>query len=249
MDRRDFLKGGLAALACLALPKALWAMGADAEVGIAILGDENIRPTSVEQLMWEIRKRTSIKVREAPRIIQPEDQDLYWNPLLVWIGDGPFEPLSEDRRERLSRYLRAGGTLFIDDASMKGDDRFDQCIRDEIARLWPDRPLQRSTNDHTVYRSFYLLEHPYGRLTRQQYLETIEYDDRTPVMYGRNDLFGAFGRDPLGNWLLPIEGPESRREMAFRMGLNLVMYATCSHYKRDQVHTLTIMRRRRWRVQ
>ncbi len=248
LNRRSFIKGSLATLAALLCPKSLWAMGEEAQVAIALLGEENLRPTAVEQLMWEIRKRTSMDVREKPVLIQPESPHLYEYPLLVWIGDGPFEPLSEARRQALSRYLRAGGTLFIDDASLRGDDRFDQGIRSEIAALWPDRPLNRTSNDHTIFRSFYLLEHPYGRMPRQQYLESVEYDDRTPLIYGRNDLFGAMGRDPLGHWLLPMEGSEHQRELAFRMGLNLLMYATCSHYKRDQVHTLAIMRRRRWRV-
>jgi hypothetical protein len=32
------------------------------------------------------------------------------------------------------------------------------------------------------------------------------------------------------------------------MGINLLMYATCLSYKRDQVHVTEILRRRKWRV-
>jgi hypothetical protein len=44
-------------------------------------------------------------------------------------------------------------------------------------------------------------------------------------------------------------GGDRQREMALRMGINLVMYATCLDYKRDQVHVTEILRRRRWTVE
>ena len=42
-------------------------------------------------------------------------------------------------------------------------------------------------------------------------------------------------------------GGERQRELAFRMGVNLVMYSLCLDYKTDQVHVPFIMRRRRWK--
>ncbi len=118
-----------------------------------------------------------------------------------------------------------------------------------LKAIWPDRPLARLSNDHTLYRSFFLLERPFGRIDREPHLWGMDFDDRSPVVYGRNDLFGAFGRDSLGNWLLPVyPGGAAQREMAFRLGINVLMYATCLNYKRDQVHTTAILRRRRWKV-
>jgi hypothetical protein len=42
-----------------------------------------------------------------------------------------------------------------------------------------------------------------------------------------------------------VPGGEHQREMAFRMGVNLCMYALCLDYKDDSVHLETIMNRRR----
>ena len=36
-------------------------------------------------------------------------------------------------------------------------------------------------------------------------------------------------------------------DLAFRIGVNLVMYSLCLDYKTDQVHVPFIMRRRRWK--
>ena len=253
LHRRDLLSLGAAGALAATLPGVAFAIGEDSEVGVGLLthGDGHLaRPQSVEQLMWEVSKRTSIDVRETPGRVGPKDAELFRFPLIVWIGTGDCAPLDEASVQRLGRYLRAGGTLFIDDATPLSDDSFDACVRREVRRLWPDRELERLSNDHTVYRTFFLLDRPYGRVERQQHLEGIDFDDRSPVIYGRNDLFGAFGRDSVGAWLLPVTpGGAGQREMAFRVGINLLMYATCLNYKRDQVHTTAILRRRRWRVE
>ena len=139
--------------------------------------------------------------------------------------------------------------MIISDVSPKGDDVFDQQIRAEMKALWSDRDWLVFGNDHTLYRTFYLLENPVGRIRRNAQLEGVLFDDRSPVIYERNDLFGAFGREKLGGWLLPVfPGGDRQREMAFRTGINIVMYATCLNYKRDQVHVTEILRRRNWRV-
>lgn len=254
LDRRQLLTAlGGAALGTLAggLTRRAQAMGNDAEVGLALLkhGEGyDTRPGAVEQLMWETSKRTSIDVRERPLVLAADDPELFRWPLLVWIGSGEAPPFSADDIKRLHRYLRSGGMLYIDDASP--GDGFDASVRREVARIWPDQPMAPLDRDHTLYRSFFLLEAPEGRVARSNSLEGVAFDDRSIIVYGRNDLFGAFGRDPLGGWTLPVEpGGNRQREMAFRMGINLVMYATCTNYKRDQVHTTAILRRRRWRVQ
>lgn len=246
-DRRQFLTTTGAGL--LAAPSAL-AMGGRAEVGIALLQHGvgfDQRPKAVPQLMWEVSKRTSIDVRERPRFVEPESRDLFEEPLVVWIGTGQAPPFSDAAVKQLRRYLRAGGMLFIDDASF--DDSFDASVRREVARIWPDRPLARIDDDHTIFRTFFLLNESVGRLRRVEHFEGVSFDDRSPILYGRNDLFGAFERNSLGEWALPVlPGGSVQREWAFRVGVNLVMYATCLNYKRDQVHATAILRRRRWRV-
>lgn len=250
--RRDILKTGALGLAGGLAPVSAWGMGADAEVGVGLLKHGrgwDQRPGAVEQLMWEVSKRTSIDVRDKPIITRPDSPDLFRSPLVVWIGTGAAEPLSDPATRRLRRFLRAGGLLYIDDASAPGSNAFDTSVRETLSRVMDDAPLQRISNDHTIFRSFYLLERSVGRVRRQDHLEGIEFDDRSAVIYNRNDLFGSFGRDPLGNWKMPMQsGGARRRELAFRMGINLLMYGTCLNYKRDQVHVTAILRRRRWRV-
>jgi hypothetical protein len=137
----------------------------------------------------------------------------------------------------------------IDDISPPGDERFDRSVREVLREVWPERGLERAGEDHTIFKSFFLLDRPYGRLRRQSHLEHIPFEGLSAVLYSRNDTFGAFGRSPTGEWLMPVTGGSRQREMAFRFGVNLMMYSTCLNYKRDQVHTLEILRRRQWRAE
>ena len=229
------------------------AFGRREQVGVTFLshGDgSRLRPRAAEQLMWEVSKRTSIGVREAPRWISPESPQLFEDPLVVWLGRGEAPPFSPQAQEQLNLYLRAGGLLFIDDISPPGDDRFDRSVRRRLREIWPESTLSEVDQEHTIYRSFFLLDQPFGRILRSPQLHHVSFDDLSPILYARNDTFGAFGRAPTGDWLLPtVPGGRIQREQAFRFGINLIMYSTCLNYKRDQVHTLTILRRRRFQAQ
>ena len=56
---------------------------------------------------------------------------------------------------------------------------------------------------------------------------------------------GAWAIDPrsAGRCLAVVPGGERQREMAFRVGINLVMYALTGNYKADQVHVPFILER------
>lgn len=244
---------GLCASLTFALQaKSAHSFGDREKVGVTFLkhGEgAQARPRSAEQLMWEVSKRTSIEVRESPRWVRPEDPKLLEDPLLVWLGRGEVPPFTPLARERLNLYLRSGGLLYIDDISPPGDDRFDRSVRARLKEIWPESRLSPVDNEHTIFRSFFLLDQPHGRLLRSGQLEHISFDDLSPILYGRNDTFGALGRSPTGEWLLPtLPGGGVQRERAFRFGVNLIMYSTCLNYKRDQVHTLTILRRRQFQA-
>jgi hypothetical protein len=100
--------------------------------------------------------------------------------------------------------------------------------------------------DHVVYKSFYLLDGPAGRVAATPDLEAIELGGRLAVIASGNDLLGALARDSFGTWEMEVTpGGEAQREKAIRLGVNLAMYAMCLDYKEDQVHIPFIMKRRR----
>ena len=103
--------------------------------------------------------------------------------------------------------------------------------------------------DQVLYKSFYLIDKPVGRIVVDDHLKGVYDDDRLAVVVSQNDMQGAWARDMFGNWTYECTpGGERQREFAYRMGINLVMYALCINYKADQVHVPFILKRRKWRV-
>jgi hypothetical protein len=202
------------------------------------------RPTAAQRLAWEVRQRTSVETRLEPSKVRLDDPHVFDEPLLYFTGDRAFPPLSENEVAGLKRFVEFGGFVLIDDAAPE-QSGFDGSIRRELARAFGNGALVRLPETHTVFRSFYLLDRPVGRVQGPEYLEAVMNAGRAAVVYSRHDLGGAWDRDNLGNYLHPVEpGGENQREMAMRLGVNLVLYALCLDYKDDQVHAPFIMRRR-----
>jgi hypothetical protein len=105
--------------------------------------------------------------------------------------------------------------------------------------------LQVVPRGHVLHKSFYLLDRHGGRLLVKPWVEAQTLDGRLAVVYSQNDLGGAWARSELGEWEYPCTpGGEAQREVAFRWGVNLAMYALCTDYKDDAVHLPFILRRR-----
>ncbi len=64
------------------------------------------------------------------------------------------------------------------------------------------------------------------------------------VLIGGNEYAAAWAMDANEQPLYPIIGNNpDQREMAYRVGINLVMYALTGNYKNDQVHIPAIIQR------
>ncbi len=229
------------------------AIGKTSEVSVGVIrhgGTWDHRPESIRRLLWEAGKRTSINVARDRTVVSLEDDGsaearaLFWQPLLVLAGEGPMPPFSAAARGRLERHLRYGGLLFVDAPS--ATDPFLVDARREIDAILPGVPQKRLAKDHVVMKSFFLLQRAEGRLRVDDQLEGRDLGDRTAVVVSVNDVLGAFERDRFGTWRFECEPDgDQQRERAFRLGVNLLMMATCLDYKEDQVHIPFIMKKKR----
>lgn len=210
------------------------------------------RPGALRRLGWEIQKRTSIDVELEPAVVTPTSDTLHETPFLYLSGDRELELPGAAGIESLRRFLTFGGFLLIDSAEGTTSGAFEGSVRKLLGDVFPSgratKGLEIIPSDHVVYKSFYLLDKPLGRLAIAPAMEGVIRDGRLVAAYVANDLGGAWSRDDFGNYELPCEpGGERQRELAFRLGVNLVMYALCLDYKADQVHVPFIMKRRRWK--
>lgn len=207
-------------------------------------GNWNPRPRAGNRLMWELIKRTSVEARIDTVILRADDITIFEYPFLYMSGDQEFPPFSDREISNLKLYLEFGGTLLIDDCVGKSNFGFDNSVRREVKRLFPNKSLERLPADHTIFKSFYLLNQSYGRIMEKSYLEGITTENRAAIIYSQNDMGGAWAKDPLGSWEYQvIPGGEAQRSMAFRLGINIIMYALTGDYKQDQVHLPFILKR------
>lgn len=209
-------------------------------------GNWNPRPTALSRLLWTLAQRTSVETGLRAHRVAVSDRKLFEHPLLYITGDRSFPPWPKQDVRRLRRHLAAGGTLIADAADARVGQGFDRSFRRLAGRLFPKLPLRQVKPDHTLLKSFYLVRRFGGRVLVRPYVEAVERDDRAMIVYSLNDLGGAWARDDFGAWTHPVTpGGARQREGAFRLGINLVMYALCGNYKRDQVHVPFIIRRRK----
>jgi hypothetical protein len=165
-------------------------------------------------------------------------------PFAIWGGATEIPPLPWRDVRALERFLRLGGVMIVDDFD-PGPGAFGRSVRREIRRVLPESAPVRLEDDHVIYRTFYLLDRPVGRVAGTPYLEAIVRGRTAQVIFLRHDLMGALARSSDGGWALEmVDGGVEQREYAVRLAVNLAMYVLCSDYKDDQVHAPFIMRRR-----
>ena len=248
MRRRTFLRMAALGAGALALPRPASAMGEASRITIGQVehgGRWNPRPTALRRLSWELAQRTSIDAAADGLPVRLSGPATRLHPFLYLAGDGALPPFSEADLSVLRRHLQYGGFLLVDAADGSSGSGFDAAVRRELQRLLPASPLGRIPREHVLYKSFYLLDHQGGRVLTQPYLEGQVVNGRLAVVYSQNDLGGAWARGSLGDWEYECTpGGEAQRETAFRLGVNLAMYALCTDYKDDAVHLPFILRRR-----
>ena len=181
----------------------------------------------------------------APALVNPERDDLSFYPLIYWRIDRQQQGMSDFAVGKLNDFLKNGGLLLIDQAL--GDGLGGSSLA-QLLRGLNVPALAPAGDDHVLTRSFYLLNDFPGRWTGNQvWVErdaSTDNDGVSSVVIGVNDWGSAWATDDAGRPLYAVTpGGEIQREMAYRFGVNLVMYALTGNYKADQVHVPAIMER------
>jgi Domain of unknown function (DUF4159)/Aerotolerance regulator N-terminal len=201
-----------------------------------------------------LNDRTAVEVG-TPFAVDVEKDELAFFPLLYWPISPEQPVLSDAALAHLNTFLRNGGTILFDtrdqdagralgaSSSGPGMQRLQQLARGlDIPRLVPVPP------DHVLTRAFYLMQDFPGRWADGQ-VWVEQGDDRvndgvSSVIIGGNDWASAWAVDDNGRPMFAVvPGGERQREMAYRFGINLVMYALTGNYKSDQVHVPFILER------
>ena len=166
---------------------------------------------------------------------------------------------------RVDAYMRQGGSVLFDTrdqlersttfGSFSGTPAVER-LREMLSNL-DIPPLEPVPADHVLTKAFYLLADFPGRYTGgplwvEATQASAEPTDRparagdgvSSILITSNDLAGAWAMRPDGQQMLPMVSNEPRqREMAYRSGVNIVMYTLTGNYKADQVHVPALLER------
>lgn len=228
-----------------------------------VTGDAAVDETSragLAGLSAFLAARTALEPAE-PAGIDPARDDLAVYPFIYWpIVAGRPVP-SEDTIRKIDAYMKGGGTVLFDTRDAQGQragqvTQETRLLRQILAGIAVPE-LEPVPADHVVTKAFYLIDTFPGRYADgQTWIEAIPREtisgDRparagdgvSPIIITSNDLASAWAVGRRGEPLYPItQSMPRQREMAFRAGTNLVMYALTGNYKADQVHVPALLER------
>lgn len=180
-------------------------------------GDWYSDPSSLPNLLEQLRVRTGLPTTEEEVAVTLDDERLYSHPFMYATGHGTIA-LSQEDLARLRRYLDAGGFLWVDD-----NYGFDRSFRRTVSQLYPDDELVPLSSKHPIYRAYYSLPG----------LPKIHYHDGDPAQgFGlfrgnRMVIYYSWSSD-IGDGLEDpsVHGdPPQKREAAMKMAINVCIYA------------------------
>ncbi|MDR3532855.1 MAG: DUF4159 domain-containing protein, partial [Rhodopila sp.] len=225
----------------------------DTRLGYILSGDsqvDGIAKAGLEGLSEYVNRRTAASLFE-PDAVQPGQTDLSLYPLLYWPITADTPELTSAQAAALNDYMSRGGIIVIDTRDSGSGAGFapgtEEALR-RVARSLIVPPLAPLTGEHVLSRSFYLLSDFPGRFTGDtvwvQRDQDRTNDSVSPVIIGGNDWAAAWAMSADGgNPYAVIPGGQRQRTLAYRFGVNLVMYALTGNYKGDQVHVPAILQR------
>ena len=230
-----------------------------------ITGDAAIDEASragLSGLTQMLAARTALEPGE-PAGLDPAKDELAFYPLIYWpIAPDRPQP-SEAAIRKIDAFMRNGGTVLFDtrDAltARPGSPPTPEAayLRKMLATLEVPE-LEPVPADHVLTKAFYLVDSFPGRYaTGQTWVEALPPapeggerrparagDGVSPIIITSNDLATAWAIGRRGEPLYPITGGDQRqREMAFRGGVNIVIYTLTGNYKADQVHVPALLER------
>ncbi|MEK7747333.1 MAG: DUF4159 domain-containing protein, partial [Elusimicrobiota bacterium] len=189
---------------------------------------------------------TSVLSVEERRTLDLKDPRLFSTPMLILSGKGPLPGLDDEELRLLRDYLTSGGFLWVDDASGSRASEFDRWVRRTLRAALPEADLKPLDAGHVLYKTFFLVRRVGGRAAVSASAEGADWAGKTVAVYTRNDLLGAWAKDPLGRYLHDCSpGGEGQRMDARKLTLNILMYALTGTYKADAVHQPFLMEKMR----
>ncbi|RTL71248.1 MAG: DUF4159 domain-containing protein [Hyphomicrobiales bacterium] len=247
------------------LARAIQATG-KVSFGYVISGDaatDEASRVGLQGLNKFLVARTAVEPGE-PFPVNIQSDEIAFFPILYWPVLPNSRTLPEPTLAKIDAYMKQGGMIIFDTKD------FGQGVPTGFnLQAQGGTPLQRLLGNldiprlepvpehHVLTKSFYLLRSFPGRWDGGQLWVEAEaprdsdqgrqarrVDGVSSILITSNDFASAWALDDRNQPIYPVvPGGERQREMAFRVGVNIVMYALTGNYKADQVHVPALLER------
>jgi hypothetical protein len=212
------------------------AMGSDGYGGFGGFGGrggtwQRDYPKADRQFLVALNRLTRIQGRSTEQVVGLDNDDIFNYPFVyaVMVHTWTF---SDDEAKRLREYLEKGGFLMVDD--FHGTEDWENFMTG-IRQVFPNRPVEDLTDKDEIFHVLYDMDDRF-QVPGEQYIRsgrTYEKDGYVAKWRGIRDDKGRVvvaicHNMHLGDaweWADDPEYPEQFASMAFRVGLNYVMYS------------------------
>lgn len=181
-------------------------------------GDWYNDPSAEINLLKYVQEVTGIKTKPEYVFVDINSDRIFNYPILFLTGHGNIT-FSDTEAKRLRKYLENGGFLYADD-----DYGMDQAFRREMKKVFPDEKLVEVPFNHIIYHSFFNFEKGLPKIH--------EHDNKPPqgfgyFLNGRLCVFYTYESNLGDGWVDQdiYNDPPEIRELALKMGTNIIIYA------------------------
>lgn len=181
-------------------------------------GDWYNDPCIIPNMLDFLGRNAGIDVAREEARVTINSEELFSYPFLFLTGHGRIS-FSPEEATRLRNYLTHGGFLYADD-----DYGMDEHFRREMKKVFPNKEMVELPFSHEIYHIHFNFANGLPKIH--------EHDGGPPHGYGyfhegRLVVFYTFATNISDGWADPdVHGdPQNVREQAFRMGMNIILYA------------------------
>ena len=181
-------------------------------------GDWYGNPTSLPNLMAQLRQRLGMESAAEEAVVTPSDPNLFQYPLVYMNGHGTVRFTDTDVQV-LREYIRRGGMIWADD-----NFGMDESFRKEIAKVFPGDALVEIPFDHPVFSMYYAFANGLPKIHEHYggppHLLGIFSEGRLSMLYTFNTDIG----DGLESEGVHPQDSAEVREQAMQMAINIILY-------------------------
>ena len=161
--------------------------------GNLIYGNNKTSKCFSPDFLSQIGRETHVVANPNLVPVHLESSELFNFPFSVMTGEGAWS-LTDAQRENMRNYLQAGG--FIIASAGCSDERWQQCFRQEIAKVFPELQMSNLDMSHPVFHTVYEIKQLQCKHHTSAHLEGLEIDGKIVLIFspdGLNDTGNAGG--------------------------------------------------------